>query len=142
MLQKHLGRRLEPLSHVLEQAAHPVAMPASLEDARIGKKVTEFPVFVQKRLVLLYLVGLQCGIHRPEGQRDLVHLTSDGFWLPVLERFLQGILEKYHSEKRKIGSAGFESITTRAERSGLRLPSTQRSTSAGVEVPHLEAPAH
>ena len=97
---------------------------------------------MQKRLVLLYLVGLQCGIHRPEGQRDLVHLTSDGFWLPVLERFLQGILEKYHSEKRKIGSAGFESITTRAERSGLRLPSTQRSTIAAVEVPHLEAPAH
>ncbi|OLQ15071.1 hypothetical protein AK812_SmicGene739 [Symbiodinium microadriaticum] len=101
VLQKHFGRRPEPLSRVLEQAADPAALPASLEDVRIGKKVTEFPVEVQKRLVSLYLVGLQCGIHRPEEQPHLVLLTSDGFWHPVLERLLQGIMEKYHSDKRK-----------------------------------------
>ncbi|CAE7734699.1 unnamed protein product [Symbiodinium necroappetens] len=94
VLQKHFGRRPEPLSRVLEQAADPAALPASLEDVRIGKKVTEFPVEVQKRLVSLYLVGLQCGIHRPEEQPHLVLLTSDGFWHPVLERLLQGIMEK------------------------------------------------
>ena len=82
----------------------------------------------------LYLVGLQCGIHRPEEQPHLVHLTSDGFWHPVLERLLQG--KKHHSYKRKVHeSKAFESITQWAQRSGLRLPSTQRSTSAAVEVP-------
>ena len=84
MLQKHLGRRPEPLSRVLKRASDPAPLPASLEDSRIGKKVTEFPEEIQKRLLSLYLVGLQPGIHPPEEESELVHLTSDGIWHPVI----------------------------------------------------------
>ena len=136
MLQKHLGRRPEPLSRVLKRASDPAPLPASLEDSRIGKKVTEFPEEIQKRLLSLYLVGLQPGIHPPEEESELVHLTSDGIWHPVIERLLQGIMEAYRREKRKDSfTRGFESIVAWADRSGLRLLSTQRPTSAAVEVP-------
>ena len=104
VLQKHFGRRPEPLSRVLEQAADPAALPASLEDVRIGKKVTEFPVEVQKRLVSLYLVGLQCGIHRSEEQLHLVHLTSHGFWHPMVVSETFFYKRQYASEDCRLES--------------------------------------
>ena len=51
----------------------------------IGRKVTDFPDEIQRRLVSLYVMQLQPELRQTEG--------GDGFRNPVMERLVQGIME-------------------------------------------------
>ena len=84
----------------------------------------------QQRVLSLYVMGLQYGNYRLHEGGQLLHTFSDGFWSPVLERLLQGIIEKFHREKKK-----HQSMLQWAAKSGLVMPSTRRSSTAVMELP-------
>ena len=101
-LRHCLSKPQEPLSRTLRKASDPEALPASLDNVALGQPLPEFSDDVQQRVLSLYVMGLQCGNYRLHEGGQLFHTFSDGFWSPVLERLLQGIMEKFHKEKRSI----------------------------------------
>lgn len=133
-----LSKPQEPLSSTLRKAPDPEAFPASLDHVALGQPLPQFSDDVQQRVLSLYVMALQCGNYRVEPGGQLLHTFSDGFWCPVLERLIQGMLERFHKEKKQ-----HQTLWQWADESGVVMPSTRRSRTAVMELPlesrHLPA---